>query len=175
MDWDHMRGVELELPTGGGADHDIPLGGSPFPPIAEYALLSDCEVCALVAPGGNVEWLSLPRMDGPSVFSGILDRHAGRFRVGPVNRTVPAGRRYVPGTMILETTWATPTGWLEVCDLLLVGPWHHDAERSHRYVRAPRDHEAGHVLLRILRCVDGFVDVEIDCEPAFGYGLTRGS
>jgi GH15 family glucan-1,4-alpha-glucosidase len=175
MDWNFVPGVELELPTGAGADHDIPLGGSPFPPIAEYALLSDCEVCALVAPGGNVEWLSLPQMDGPSVFSAILDRHAGRFRVGPLDRTVPAGRRYLPGTMILETTWGTPTGWLEVRDLLLVGPWRHDAERSQRYVRAPRDHEAAHVLLRVLRCLDGFVDLEIDCEPAFGYGLARGS
>jgi GH15 family glucan-1,4-alpha-glucosidase len=177
MDWNFVpgRGLGLELPPGAGADHDIPLGGSPFPPIADYALLSNCEVCALVAPDGNVEWLSLPQMDGPSVFSAIVDRHAGRFRAGPLDRTVPAARRYVPGTMILETTWGTSTGWLEVCDLLLVGPWRHDAKRSQRYVRAPRDHEAGHVLLRVLRCLDGFVDVEIDCEPAFDYGLTRGT
>jgi len=171
--------VELELPTGKGLDLEtperaIPLGGSPFPPIAEYGLLSDCEVCALVAPGGNVEWLSLPRMDGPSVFSGILDRHAGRFRAGPVDRTIPAGRRYLPGTMILETTWGTPTGWLEVRDVLLIGPWHHDDERSDRYVRAPRDREAEGVLLRVFRCLDGFVDLEIDCEPAFDYARTRG-
>jgi alpha,alpha-trehalase len=175
MDWNHLRGVELELPTGEGVDHDISLRGSPFPPIADYALLSDCEVCALVAPGGNVEWLSLPRMDSPSIFSAILDRHAGGFRAGPVDRSVPAGRRYVPGTMILETTWATPTGWLEVRDVLLIGPWHHDDERSHRYVRAPRDHEAEHVLLRVFRCLDGFVDVEIECEPAFDYGRVRGT
>ena len=125
-DLKYSRHVELELPTGDGPDRDIPLGGSPFPPIADYALLSDCEVCALVAPDGNVEWLSLPQMDGPSVFSAILDRHAGRFRAGPVDRTVPAGRRYLPGTMILETTWGTPTGWLEVRDVLLIGPWHED-------------------------------------------------
>jgi len=129
--------VELELPSGSRADHDIPLRGSPFPPIADYALLSDCEVCALVAPTGNVEWLSLPRMDGPSVFSAILDRHAGHFRAGPVDRSVPAARRYLPGTMIVETTWGTSTGWLEVRDALLIGPWHHDAERSERYIRAP--------------------------------------
>jgi GH15 family glucan-1,4-alpha-glucosidase len=165
--------VELELPTGEGTDHDIPLGGSPFPPIADYALLSDCEVCALVAPSGNIEWMSLPRMDGPSVFSAILDRHAGRFRAGPAGRTVPAGRRYLPGTMILETTWGTPTGWLEVQDLLVIGPWHHD-DRAHRYVRAPRDREAEGVLLRVFRCLDGFVDLEIDCEPAFDYGRSSG-
>ena len=167
--------MELELPTGEGPDDQIPLGGSPFPPIADYGLLSDCEVCALVAPDGNVEWMSLPQMDGPSVFAAILDRYAGRFRVGPVDRTVPSGRRYVPGTMILETTWATPTGWLEVHDALLVGPWHHDDERSHRYVRAPRDHEAKHVLVRVLHCLDGNVDLEIDCGPAFDYGSIRGS
>src|SRR5512133_1241822 len=102
-------------------DHEIPLRGSSFPPIADYALLSDCEVCALVAPSGNVEWLSLPQMDGPSVFAAILDRQAGRFRAGPLDRMVPAGRRYLPGTMILETTWGTPTGWLEVRDVLLIG------------------------------------------------------
>jgi len=170
----YSRSVELELPTGERSDRDIPLGGSPFPPIADYGLLSDCEVCALVAPSGNVEWLSLPQMDGPGVFSAILDRHAGRFRVGPVDRTVPAGRRYLPGTMILETTWGTPTGWLEVYDVLLIGPWHHDANRASRYARAPRDREAEQVLLRVFRCVDGFVDVELDCEPAFDYGRTVG-
>jgi GH15 family glucan-1,4-alpha-glucosidase len=60
-----------------------PPGGSPFAPIADYAFLSDCEVTALVAPSGNVEWLCLPRMDGPSVFGAILDRDAGGFRFGP--------------------------------------------------------------------------------------------
>lgn len=42
------------------------MSGSPFPPIAEYGFLSDCEVSALVAASGNVEWMCLPRMDSPS-------------------------------------------------------------------------------------------------------------
>src|SRR3981081_1040994 len=33
---------------------------SPFPPIADYGFLSDCEVTALIAPSGNVEWRCLP-------------------------------------------------------------------------------------------------------------------
>ncbi|MEA2362441.1 MAG: alpha,alpha-trehalase, partial [Thermoleophilaceae bacterium] len=41
------------------------VGASPFPPIAEYGFLSDCETCALVAPNSNVEWLCLPRFDSP--------------------------------------------------------------------------------------------------------------
>ncbi len=85
-------------------------GGGPFPPIADYAFLSDSEVMALVAPSGDVEWLCLPRPDSPSVFGALLDRDAGSFRVGPTNVAVPAARRYLPGTMVLETTWMTRAG-----------------------------------------------------------------
>src|SRR6202046_5432091 len=78
---------------------------SPSPPIADYGFLSDCEVTALVAPSGAVEWMCLPRMDSPSVFGAVLDRDAGTFRFGPEDVGVPADRRYLPGTMVLETSW----------------------------------------------------------------------
>ena len=146
------------------------LGRSPFPPIADYGFLSDCESVALVAPSGNVEWLCLPRIDSPSVFGAMLDRHAGGFRLGPADVTVPAARRYLPGTMALETSWGTPTGWIIVRDLLLIGPWHHEDELSHTHRRAPTDYDADHVLLRTVRCVNGEVQVELDCEPMFDYG-----
>ena len=121
---------------------------SSYPPIAEYAFLSDCEVTALVAPSGNVEWMCLPRMDCPSIFGAILDRDAGGFRFGPADVRVPAARRYLPGTMILETSWGTPTGWVIVRDCLLIGPWHHETSRSNSHRRAPTDYDAEHVLLR---------------------------
>jgi GH15 family glucan-1,4-alpha-glucosidase len=143
-----------------------------FPPIAEYAFLSDCESQALVAPSGNVEWLCLPRVDSPSVFGAILDRDAGYFRIGPADRMVPAARRYLPGTMIVETSWSTPTGWIIVRDVLLMGPWHHcDGEISRTHRRAPTDYDADHVLLRTVRCVNGEVQVVLECEPRFDYGL----
>ena len=97
----------------------MPLGGSPFPPIADYAFLSDCETTALVAPSGNVEWMCMPRMDSPSVFGAMLDRDAGMFRLAPTDARVPAGQRYIPGTNMLETTWGTRTGWVIVRDVLL--------------------------------------------------------
>jgi alpha,alpha-trehalase len=152
----------------GGLDHGN--RASAFPPIADYAFLSDCETTALVAPNGNVEWLCLPRMDSPSVFASILDRDAGSFRVGPADVNVPAARRYVPGTMVLETTWETRMGWMIVRDLLCIGPWHHETERSRSHRRSPTDHDADHVLLRMIECVQGSVEVKLDCEPAFDYG-----
>src|SRR3954454_20431295 len=143
---------------------------SAFPPIADYAFLSDCDACALVAPGGNVEWMCLPRMDSPSVFGAILDRDAGLFRLGPSDVQVPAARRYLPGTMILETSWDTRGGWIIVRDLLVMGPWHHPRDRSHTHRRTPTDYDADHVLLRTVRCANGEVQVVMDCEPMFDYG-----
>jgi GH15 family glucan-1,4-alpha-glucosidase len=149
---------------------DVPLGGSSFPPIADYAFLSDTECMALVAPSGNVEWLCAPRPDSPSIFAAMLDRDAGSFRLGPADMTVPEGRRYIPGTMVLETTWGTRSGWVIVRDVLLIGPWHHEKDRSHTHRRSPTDFDADHVLLRTLRCVDGSVEINLDCEPVLGYG-----
>jgi GH15 family glucan-1,4-alpha-glucosidase len=107
---------------------------SPFPPIADYGFLSDCETCALIAPSGAIEWMCLPRHDGPSVFGALLDRDAGTFRLGPADTMVPAARRYLPGTMILETSWGTSRGWLIVRDVLLVGPWHDSASLRRRWL-----------------------------------------
>jgi alpha,alpha-trehalase len=151
------------------------VGRSPFPPIADYGFLSDCEVCALVAPSGNVEWMCLPRMDGPSIFAAVLDRGAGTFRLGPADVVVPAGRRYLPGTMALETTWATRGGWAVVRDVLLVGPWRHQDRRSDTYQRVPEDHVAERVLLRTVQCLNGSMDFVLECEPAFDYGRRRGT
>jgi alpha,alpha-trehalase len=154
--------------------HPTP-GGSPFPPIADYGFLSDCEVCALVASSGNVEWMCVPRMDGPSVFGAMLDRGAGSFRLGPAEVRVPSGRRYLPGTMVLETTWSVPTGWAVVRDVLLMAPWRHQSDRSSLYHRAPTDFSAEHVLLRTVRCLNGSIDFVLECEPAFDYGRKRGT
>jgi GH15 family glucan-1,4-alpha-glucosidase len=146
------------------------VGASPFPPIAQYGFLSDCETCALVAPSGNVEWLCLPRFDSPSVFGALLDRDAGLFRLGPADVEVPADRRYLPGTMVLETSWGCRGGWVIVRDVLLIGPWHHEHDRSRTHRRSPTDYDADHVLLRTVRCVNGEVQMLLDCEPVFGYG-----
>ncbi len=145
-----------------------------FPPIADYAFLSDCEVSCLIAPDSGVEWLCLPRPDQPSVFGAMLDRRAGSFRFAPEGVSVPHDRRYVPGTMVVETTWHTPSGWLEVKDLLVMGAAPVD-ERRDDYRRTPADTIATGTLLRVARCIDGAVDLMIDCSPRFDYGRAGGT
>jgi alpha,alpha-trehalase len=151
--------------------YDAPLtGGSPFVPIADYAFLSDCHTAALVAPDGGVEWLCVPRFDSPSVLGSLLDRRAGTFRIGPYGTVVPLAVRYVPGTMVLETTWMTPSGWILVRDALTMGAWdgRHADELTHR--RSPTDHDADHMLIRTVECTQGEVELEVLCQPMFDYG-----
>jgi GH15 family glucan-1,4-alpha-glucosidase len=146
---------------------------SPFTPIADYAFLSDCHTGALVAPDGAIDWLCVPRFDAPSVFGMLLDRGAGSFRLGPFGINVPVQRSYAPGTNVLITTWKTPTGWLEVRDALTLGPRvQEDTVTPH--TRPPADDDAEHLLVRTARCLEGTVEVELVCEPAFDYGRTPG-
>src|SRR6476659_7199938 len=139
-------------------------------PIGDYGFRSDGEVSALVAPAGSVDWMCVPRFDSPSALGSILGRRAGTFRVAPLEVRVPADRRYLPGTMILETSWGTATGWMIVRDVLLIGPWHHHDDRSSTYRRTPNDYEAEHILRRTIRCVSGEVQTIVDCEPVLDYG-----
>src|SRR3954453_16580025 len=111
---------------------------SPFPPIAEYAFLSNCHTGALVAPDGAIDWLCTPSFDSPSVFGSLIDRQAGFFCVGPYGINHPTARSYEPGTNVLVTTWKTPSGWIVVRDGLTMGPRHeHDEITPH--TRPPAD------------------------------------
>jgi GH15 family glucan-1,4-alpha-glucosidase len=144
-------------------------GKGGFPRIADYGFLSDCHTGALVAPDGSIEWLCVPRFDSPSIFGALLDRGAGRFRLGP-REMVPVARRYEPGTNILESTWATATGWLVVRDALTIGPWRSRSDDPHR--RPPPDKDAEWCLVRVARCVQGEVELDLSCLPAPDYART---
>jgi GH15 family glucan-1,4-alpha-glucosidase len=144
---------------------------SPFPPIADYAFLSDCHTGALVAPDGSIDWLCVPRFDAPSVFGSLLDREAGSFRFAPFSVSVPTDRVYEPGTNTLVTTWHTPTGWAIVRDALVMGP-RHDEDVITPHTRPPADDDADHMLVRTVLCLEGLVEIELVCEPVFDYGRT---
>ena len=142
---------------------------SPFPPIADYAFLSNCHTGALVAPDGAIDWLCVPSFDAPSIFGSLLDRGAGAFRLGPFGINHPTAQAYEPGTNVLLTTWKTPMGWIVVRDALTMGPWDHE-DGITPHTRPPADDDAEHMLVRTVECLAGSVEVELVCEPVFDYG-----
>ena len=143
-----------------------------FPPIGSYGFLSDCHTAALVSFSGSIEWLCLPRFDSPSAFAALLDRGAGHFSLRPRGVIVPISRRYEPGTLVIETTWVTDTGWAVVHDALTIAEWvSADGKRG----RPETAHESDRSLLRTVTCIDGEVEIEMECMPRFGYGLEAAS
>jgi GH15 family glucan-1,4-alpha-glucosidase len=147
-------------------------GDERFPPIGGYGFLSDCHTSALVSYDGAVEWLCLPRFDSPSAFAALLDRGAGHFKIAPRGVIVPISRRYEPGTLVIETTWVTDTGWVVTHDLLSIAEWATDDGKRSRPQTA---HESDRSLLRLMTCVDGEVEMEMECLPRFAYGAEAAS
>ena len=132
-------------------------------PIADYALLSDCRSAALVHRSGTVDWLSFPRYDAPSVFGRLLDERAGHWSIR-VPDAVGIRRRYLDGTLVLETEFESASGRLILTDALAVGP----NERGHELgAHSP------HVLLRRVECTAGTVEVEMELTPRPDYGRVR--
>jgi GH15 family glucan-1,4-alpha-glucosidase len=142
---------------------------SPFPPIADYAFLSNCHTGSLVAADGAIDWLCVPSFDSPSVFGSLLDRQAGFFRLGPFGINHPAARSYEPGTNVLVTSWKTPTGWIVVRDALTMGPRERE-DTITPHTRPPTDDDGDHMLVRTVDCIEGEVEIELVCEPVFDYG-----
>lgn len=130
-------------------------------PIADYALLSDRHTAALVSRDGSIDWLCMPRFDAGSVLGRLLGDDAGHWSVRAVGAT-EVSRRYLDRTMVLATTFRTPTGVLEVEDALVMG-------------EGNRGHELGdgapHLLVRRAACIEGEVGLEMELVPRPEYGL----
>ena len=87
-----------------------------FVPIESYGVIGDGESAALVARDGTIDWWAAPAMDSTPVFAAMLDpADGGCFELAPaIPYTV--GRRYLPGTAVLETTFRTASGVVRVTD-----------------------------------------------------------
>src|SRR5215208_2424954 len=88
-----------------------------FRPIADYGLLADCNSAALVDRGGSIDWLCLPRYDSDAVFARLLDPDAGHWSIAP-SGSYASHRRYLPGTLVVETTFTTDTGEVTLTDAM---------------------------------------------------------
>src|ERR687893_1702655 len=88
-------------------------------PVANYGLLADCNSAALVDRDGSIDWLCLPRYDSDAIFARLLDPDAGHWSIRPA-ASYRAERRYVPGTLVIETTFTTDTGTVRLRDAMAI-------------------------------------------------------
>jgi alpha,alpha-trehalase len=136
---------------------------SGFRPIADYGLLADCTSAALVDRDGSIDWLCMPHYDSPAVFARILDPNAGHWSIAPVGECT-SQRRYVPGTLVIETTFTTATGTVRLIDAMAFAP----GQRGHDLGRG-----APHEILRLVEGVSGEVELEMTLAPRPEYGLVQ--
>ena len=133
-----------------------------YKPISDYGLIGDCHSAALVSKDGSVDWCCFPRFDSPAVFSRILDHaRGGYFQVAPKGARKTT-RRYLPGTNVLETTFHTDTGVAQLTDFMPIHP--------HCEPEEPMEVGSLQRITRILKCISGSVEFQVDCYPRFDYG-----
>ncbi|HET8527955.1 MAG TPA: glycoside hydrolase family 15 protein [Gaiellaceae bacterium] len=91
---------------------------TPPVPIEDYALIGDLQAAALVDLHGSIDWLCFPRFDSGACFAALLGTpENGRWLLAPAAGGTPT-RRYVPDTMVLETTWENDEGCVRVFDFM---------------------------------------------------------
>ncbi|MGY4411812.1 GH15 family glucan-1,4-alpha-glucosidase [Bradyrhizobium sp. LB7.1] len=102
----------------GGRGFPLTTKGVLMARIEDYALIGDCETGALVGRDGSIDWLCFPRFDSDSCFGRLLgDEKNGYWSLRPVDGYTNE-RRYLPGTLILETVFATETGRARLVDFM---------------------------------------------------------
>jgi alpha,alpha-trehalase len=134
-----------------------------FCPIADHGLLADCNTAALVTRDGSIDWLCLPRYDSPAVFARILDPGAGHWSIRPAE-AFSVTRGYSPGTLAIETVFTTESGTVRLTDAMA-------------FAQGQRGHDLGfdapHEVLRLVKGLEGSVELEMELAPRPEYGLVR--
>lgn len=140
----------------------LPTSGASTP-IADYGLLADCNGSALVDRAGSIDWLCMPRYDSGAIFARLLDPDAGHWSIRPAG-SFGAERRYIPGSLAIETTFTTATGTVRLIDVMAAAA----GQRGHDL-----GFDAPHEVLRAVEGVEGEVDIVMELAPRPEYGLIR--
>ncbi|MGW3930868.1 glycoside hydrolase family 15 protein [Streptomyces microflavus] len=87
--------------------------------IEDHALVGDMHTAALIHRRGSVVWQSFPDFDSPAAFASLVGApEHGSWDLCPTAPDAQVRRRYLPGTLVLETTWTTHDGQARVLDLM---------------------------------------------------------
>ena len=112
---------------------------------------------------GSIDWLCLPRYDSPAVFARILDPDAGHWSIRP-RGAFATERRYLPGTLVIETIFTTDTGSVRLLDAMAFA----EGQRGHEL-----GYDAPHELLRSVEGISGSVELELELAARPEFGLYR--
>jgi GH15 family glucan-1,4-alpha-glucosidase len=130
--------------------------------IEDYALIGDCETAALVSREGSIDWLCWPRFDSGACFAALLGTpDHGRWRIAPQGGLRSVQRRYLPGTLVLETVFETDAGTVSLTDLMTL-----------RLPGAAATRDDTSDLIRIVRGISGTVNMRMDLTLRFDYGAS---
>src|SRR3954468_3311350 len=132
-------------------------------PIGEHGLLADCNFAALVNRDRSIDWLCLPRYDSDAIFARLLDPDGGHWSIRPAGEYT-VERRYVAGSLVIETTFTTATGVVRLRDAMALAP----GQRGHDL-----GYDAPHEVLRSVEGVSGSVELVMELVPRPEYGLVR--
>jgi len=131
-----------------------------YPPISDYAFLSDCHSVALVSRTGSIDWCCMPRMDSASIFGRLLDWDKGGFcQLTPSLAPASLSREYVDDSLVLRTTYRTDDGDATVTDCFTM--------------RRGGGRNPDRRLLRIVNGVSGCVPFDLRVSARFDYGGLR--
>src|SRR5579883_3232663 len=141
-----------------------------YQPINAYGVIGDCHSAVLVAPDGSVDWGCLPDFDSPAIFCRLLDANSGGyFQIAPTDETIPGAQRYLRGSNVLQTRFASTAGEIVLTDFMPVetlSAWQFREMNNNTWTR---EDGSCHCLVRIVECTYGELPVTVRLKVTPNY------
>jgi GH15 family glucan-1,4-alpha-glucosidase len=142
-------------------------------PINSYGVIGDCHSAVLISPEGSVDWGCLPDFDSPAIFCRLLDaEQGGYFQIGPTGGTIPGSQRYLRGSNVLQTRFASTAGEIVLTDFMPVetlSAWPYQGMNNNTW---SNEDGSCHCLVRIVECTHGEMSVTMTLRVSPNYALS---
>jgi GH15 family glucan-1,4-alpha-glucosidase len=141
-----------------------------YQPINDYGVIGDCHSVVLVSPDGSVDWGCLPDFDSPAIFCRLLDeQHGGYFQIAPTDSAIPGFQRYLRGSNVLQTRFASTSGEIVLTDFMPVetlSAWQFREMNNNTWTR---EDGSCHCLVRIVECTYGELPITVHLKATPNY------
>ncbi len=145
-----------------------------YMPINSYGVIGDCHSAVLISPDGAVDWGCLPDFDSPAIFCRLLDaEHGGYFQIAPTEGTIPGSQRYLRGSNVLQTRYASTAGEIVLTDFMPVETlraWPYQGMNNNTWTA--REDGSCHSLVRIVECTHGEISVTMKLRVSPDYAAS---